>query len=139
MPLFKKGHSGNLAKKTYNDPEKPVESASKSNGEKSKTPPRPPKNIPANPLASVASQQSNPHTSTSRDSKRDDHTENPKSVNKPQPKSTSATRPKTPPKFIFYCQLAQGSPTCEIQGFTNVKELYAKISECYKIDVKEVT
>ena len=83
MPLFKKGHSGNLAKKTYDDSEKPVESASKPNGEKSKTPPRPPKNI-ANPLASVASQQSNPNTP--RDSKRDDHTENAKRQNKPQPK-----------------------------------------------------
>ncbi|XP_074640757.1 PDZ domain-containing protein GIPC3-like [Tubulanus polymorphus] len=45
---------------------------------------------------------------------------------------------KARPKFQFHCQLAQGSPTGIISGFTNVKELYLKISECYGIDVKMI-
>jgi len=35
------------------------------------------------------------------------------------------------PRLLFHCQLAQGSPTGIISGFTNVKELYKKIAECY--------
>lgn len=35
------------------------------------------------------------------------------------------------PQLVFHCQLAQGSPTGIISGFTNVKELYQKIAQCY--------
>ena len=42
------------------------------------------------------------------------------------------------PKLVFHCQLAHGSPTGLISGFTNVKELYHKIAECYEIQAKEV-
>ena len=42
------------------------------------------------------------------------------------------------PKLVFHCQLAHGSPTGLISGFTNVKELYAKIAECYEIKADEV-
>ena len=42
------------------------------------------------------------------------------------------------PKLVFHCQLAHGSPTGLISGFTNVKELYNKISECYEINANEV-
>jgi PDZ domain-containing protein GIPC len=42
------------------------------------------------------------------------------------------------PKLVFHCQLAHGSPTGLISGFTNVKELYQKIADCYDIDPKEV-
>ena len=38
----------------------------------------------------------------------------------------------------FHCQLAHGSPTGIIPGFTNVKELYGKIAECYDIQPEEV-
>lgn len=41
-------------------------------------------------------------------------------------------------RLVFYCQQAQGSPTGVISGFTNVKELYQKIGECYDFDPSEV-
>ena len=46
--------------------------------------------------------------------------------------------PRSRPKLVFHCQQAHGSPTGVISGFTNVKELYVKIAECYDIDPKEV-
>jgi hypothetical protein len=39
--------------------------------------------------------------------------------------------PRNKPKLVFHCQQAHGSPTGVISGFTNVKELYQKIAECY--------
>lgn len=42
------------------------------------------------------------------------------------------------PKLVFHCQQAQGSPTGLISGFSNVKELYQKIAECYDFSVDEV-
>ncbi|KAF0293096.1 PDZ domain-containing protein GIPC1 [Amphibalanus amphitrite] len=49
-------------------------------------------------------------------------------------------RPESParPKLVFHCQLAHGSPTGIISGFTNVKELYQKIADCYDLPVSEV-
>lgn len=43
------------------------------------------------------------------------------------------------PKLVFHCQQAQGSPTGIISGFTNIKELYQKISECYDFPVSDVS
>lgn len=42
------------------------------------------------------------------------------------------------PKLVFHCQQAHGSPTGLISGFTNVKELYEKIAECYDLQSSEV-
>lgn len=42
------------------------------------------------------------------------------------------------PRLIFHTQLAHGSPTGRIHGFTNVKELYAKIAEVFDISPSEV-
>lgn len=42
------------------------------------------------------------------------------------------------PQLVFHCQLAHGSPTGLITGFTSVKELYQKISECYDFTADEV-
>lgn len=42
------------------------------------------------------------------------------------------------PKLVFHCQQAHGSPTGIISGFTNVKELYQKIADCYDIQVSEI-
>lgn len=42
------------------------------------------------------------------------------------------------PKLVFHCQLAHGSPTGLISGFTNVKELYGKIAESFQIQPTEV-
>ncbi|XP_003428905.1 PDZ domain-containing protein GIPC3 isoform X3 [Ornithorhynchus anatinus] len=54
--------------------------------------------------------------------------------------STSALPPSTPrvrPRLVFHTQLAHGSPTGKIEGFTNVKELYAKIAEVFSISPTE--
>ena len=40
---------------------------------------------------------------------------------------------------MFHCQLAQGSPTGIISGFTNVKELYEKIAQCYDMLPSDVS
>ncbi|XP_046353454.1 PDZ domain-containing protein GIPC1-like [Haliotis rufescens] len=53
-------------------------------------------------------------------------------------KDNSPAQPQPRPKLVFHCQLAQGSPTGIIQGFTNVKELYQKIAECYEMPVSEI-
>ena len=43
------------------------------------------------------------------------------------------------PRLVFHCQQAHGSPTGIISGFTNVKELYQKIADCYDLPVEEVS
>ena len=43
------------------------------------------------------------------------------------------------PRLMFHCQLAQGSPTGIISGFTNVKELYQKIAKCYDMLPSDVS
>lgn len=43
------------------------------------------------------------------------------------------------PQLVFHCQLAHGSPTGLITGFSSVKELYQKIAECYDFSVDEVS
>eukprot|EP00064_Thunnus_orientalis_P017802 superscaffoldBa00003882_g17888 len=42
------------------------------------------------------------------------------------------------PKLVFHTQLAHGSPTGRIEGFGNVKELYAKIAEAFNISAPEI-
>lgn len=42
------------------------------------------------------------------------------------------------PKLVFHCQQAHGSPTGVISGFTNVKELYQRIAECYEMQASDV-
>lgn len=42
------------------------------------------------------------------------------------------------PKLVFQCQQAQGSPTGIITGFTNVKELYQKIADCYDFPASDI-
>ncbi|NXA56669.1 GIPC3 protein, partial [Nothocercus julius] len=51
----------------------------------------------------------------------------------------AATRPpRTRPRLVFHTQLAHGSPTGRIEGFTNVRELYAKIAEVFGISPTEI-
>ena len=58
----------------------------------------------------------------------------------PPPQAESRPLPPAPPpKFVFYCQLAHGSATGKVEGFTNVKELYQKIAEVFKIQSSEVS
>ncbi|XP_029837223.2 PDZ domain-containing protein GIPC1 isoform X1 [Ixodes scapularis] len=42
------------------------------------------------------------------------------------------------PKLVFHCQQAQGSPTGIISGFSNIKELYLKIAECYDFPASDI-
>ncbi|XP_051555654.1 PDZ domain-containing protein GIPC1-like [Myxocyprinus asiaticus] len=42
------------------------------------------------------------------------------------------------PKLVFHTQLAHGSPTGRIEGFTNVKELYNKIAEAFNLNPDEI-
>lgn len=42
------------------------------------------------------------------------------------------------PQLVFHCQLAHGSPTGLISGFSNVKELYQKIAEYFEFPASEV-
>lgn len=42
------------------------------------------------------------------------------------------------PPLVFHCQLAHGSPTGLISGFSNVRELYQKIAECYELPMDEI-
>lgn len=51
---------------------------------------------------------------------------------------TMAAEPQKP-KLVFHCQQAQGSPTGLISGFSNVKELYQKIAECYDFPAEDVS
>lgn len=43
------------------------------------------------------------------------------------------------PSLVFHCQLAHGSPTGLISDFSNVRELYQKIAECYDLPAEEVS
>lgn len=47
--------------------------------------------------------------------------------------------PAMRPRLIFHTQLAHGSPTGRIEGFSNVRELYAKIGEAFGIPPAEVS
>ncbi|KAJ8270150.1 hypothetical protein GJAV_G00110910 [Gymnothorax javanicus] len=42
------------------------------------------------------------------------------------------------PKLVFHTQLAHGSPTGRIEGFTNVKELYSKIADAFNLSSTEI-
>ncbi|XP_006634748.1 PDZ domain-containing protein GIPC2 [Lepisosteus oculatus] len=42
------------------------------------------------------------------------------------------------PKLVFHTQLAHGSPTGRIEGFTNVKELYGKIADAFNLQATEI-
>ncbi|XP_060640019.2 PDZ domain-containing protein GIPC3 [Anolis sagrei] len=46
--------------------------------------------------------------------------------------------PRPRPRLVFHTQLAHGSPTGKIEGFTNVKELYAKIAQVFGISPTEI-
>lgn len=50
----------------------------------------------------------------------------------------NARPPRPRPRLVFHTQLAHGSPTGRIEGFTNVKELYTKIAEVFGISPTEV-
>lgn len=50
----------------------------------------------------------------------------------------SPSSPVGRPQLVFHCQLAHGSPTGFVSGFSNVKELYQKIAEYFEMPPNEV-
>ncbi|XP_022525594.1 PDZ domain-containing protein GIPC3 [Astyanax mexicanus] len=56
----------------------------------------------------------------------------------PSPPPAPGPPPCPRPRLVFHTQLAHGSPTGRIHGFTNVKELYAKIAEVFEISPSEI-
>ena len=54
-------------------------------------------------------------------------------------KSSSNDKQYEQTKLVFHCQLAHGSPTGLISGFSNVKELYQKIADCFEISASTVS
>ena len=54
-------------------------------------------------------------------------------------KSTNAEKSQEATKLVFHCQLAHGSPTGLVSGFSNIKELYQKIADCFEIPASTVS
>ncbi|XP_063084962.1 PDZ domain-containing protein GIPC3 isoform X2 [Cavia porcellus] len=63
--------------------------------------------------------------------------ESPRASAPPEPPAPPAA-PRARPRLVFRTQLAHGSPTGKIEGFTNVRELYAKIAEAFGIAPTEI-
>ncbi|KAK9732295.1 PDZ domain [Popillia japonica] len=53
-------------------------------------------------------------------------------------RDVSPPPPVRRPQLVFHCQLAHGSPTGFISGFSNVKQLYEKVAENYDFPVSEI-
>ncbi|KAG8441277.1 hypothetical protein GDO86_006854 [Hymenochirus boettgeri] len=56
----------------------------------------------------------------------------------PVPPGLPPPAPALRPRLVFHAQLAHGSPTGRIEGFSNVKELYGKIAEAFHITAGDV-
>lgn len=41
--------------------------------------------------------------------------------------------------LVFHCQQAQGSPTGLVSDFSNVRELYQRVADCYDFPSDEVS
>ncbi|KAJ8039700.1 PDZ domain-containing protein GIPC1 [Holothuria leucospilota] len=54
------------------------------------------------------------------------------------PPKPADVKPSSQPKLVFHTQLAHGSPTGKIEGFTSVKQLYEKISEAFDLPDKQI-
>ncbi|RNA14889.1 PDZ domain-containing GIPC3 [Brachionus plicatilis] len=75
----------------------------------------------------------------SKKKSKDEHTGLTEStMSKTSPEKKKPSDEPSKPKLVFHCQLAHGSPTGLISGFSNVKELYSKIAECYDIQANEI-
>lgn len=56
-----------------------------------------------------------------------------------QQQSHPPSSPAPSSQLVFHCQLAHGSPTAFVSGFSNVIELYQKIAEQFDMPVTEVS
>lgn len=59
--------------------------------------------------------------------------------NAPLRETRASSQDLKSPSLVFHCQLAHGSPTGLISDFSNVRELYQKIAECYDLPAEEVS
>eukprot|EP00061_Rhincodon_typus_P001665 g15402.t1 len=48
--------------------------------------------------------------------------------------SASSSGPPLRPRLVFHTQLAHGSATGRVEGFTNVRELYTKLGEAFNME-----
>ncbi|XP_040846136.1 PDZ domain-containing protein GIPC3 [Ochotona curzoniae] len=64
--------------------------------------------------------------------------ESPAPPEAPRAPPDAPAAPRARPRLVFRTQLAHGSPTGKIEGFTNVRELYAKIAEAFGIAPTEI-
>jgi len=78
--------------------------------------------------------ESNPVPETNGDASDTQHHENSTKTGSERLPDPSVGRPK----LVFHCQQAQGSPTGLISGFSNVRELYQKIAECYEFSADDI-
>lgn len=125
MPLFKKGAANFAdARKNEGHEEKKNRNSRVTDGANS--------GVPKTKAADLSSQSSRPQQSNV--ASRTVPELPPKTS---QPPSLPSSQPA--PRFVFYCQLAHGSPTGKVEGFTNVKELYQKIAGVFKIQPSEVS
>lgn len=81
---------------------------------------------------------SNKSSSKSNENNHNSPTKSSSNVSNVNNTTTSHDDSTNKPKLVFHCQLAHGSPTGLISGFTNVKELYNKIAECYEIQPTDI-
>uniref|UniRef100_A0A0C9QW17 Gipc1 protein n=1 Tax=Fopius arisanus TaxID=64838 RepID=A0A0C9QW17_9HYME len=59
--------------------------------------------------------------------------------NSPQNRFPEAQTDESKTQLVFRCQLAHGSPTGFISGFSNVRELYQRIADCHDLPASEVS
>nr|CAB3249079.1 PDZ domain-containing protein GIPC1 [Phallusia mammillata] len=62
-------------------------------------------------------------------------------VKEPAPsyENTNGNEPESvKPQLVFHAQLAHGSPTARIEGFSNIRELYSRIAKAFNIPVSEI-
>lgn len=129
MPLFKKGGAN------FSD-------SRKGDGDKKLTNNRSSSVVaPNSPQVSTTSQPSVPPRpqEQTQQASNSNASRTPHQPPQPELRQQPPEQPQPPPKFVFYCQLAHGSPTGKVEGFTNVKELYQKIAEVFKLHTNEVS
>ena len=116
MPLFKRGQKSTKqdAPTLVSEPEKPALDSTNNHHPKTEMPTSPShqaRPAPSDPLPGAIAGQ--------------------------QPQTQAAVKPQQQP-LVFLCQLAHGSPTGRITGFTNVRQLYEKIADAFDMPSSEV-
>ena len=98
--------------------------------------------------AALVTEQEKPDTTTNNHHPNSDMQTSPSKQARPAPSDplpgavAGQTQPVAKPAqqqpLVFLCQLAHGSPTGRITGFTNVRQLYEKIADAFDMPSSEV-